>query len=105
MRAPELDDSEILMGAEEVRQERAAIAEYDGLLSRAEAEKLGALESEHYKLSCQTRFACALQTIEFRRDYLALVEKRDGQEHAEKLRAMIQRHWKERRERQAKIPN
>ena len=41
----------------EIREERAAICEFDGLLTREQAEKQGLLESEQYRVACEVRKA------------------------------------------------
>ena len=93
-----MPDKHIIEAADEIQQERAAIAEYEGLLSTEEAERLGLLESERYKLSYQTRFCLALQTLDGRQDYLAMVERRDGLQHADKLRELVKANWSLRKE-------
>lgn len=41
--------------AEEMAEERAAIMEFDGLLTRTEANRLGLLESERWREACEVR--------------------------------------------------
>lgn len=63
------------------------------LMTRAEAAKAGKLDSPEYALACRVRFVCALDTKEGRRRYLDMIERRDGKEYGDKLRAMVREHW------------
>jgi hypothetical protein len=90
-------DSHILNEAEEVRAEREAICEIDGLMTKAQAEKQGLLESERYLLSNQIRFVCAMQGKADRDAYFELVTKRDGQDYADRLRGLAMKHWNEKK--------
>ena len=76
----------------EIFEERSAIAEFDGLLTRADAEKLGLLESERWRKDCEIRYVMNLPFAE-RRPYLNMVEKVRGKEYADKLRNDIQAEW------------
>jgi hypothetical protein len=73
-----------------------AIAEFDGVLPFAEAERRGLLESDQHRISCQIRFACALSKPD-RDKYWIMVEERDGKEYMEKLRELALIHWNEKR--------
>lgn len=64
------------------------------LMTRAEAAKAGKLDSPEYNLSCQIRFACAIDTVDGRRRYLDMIEARDGKEYGDRLREMVREHWK-----------
>lgn len=89
-------DAHIIEDAEEHRKERAAIYQFEGMLSFAEAERRGLLESEQHRISSQIRFACALSKAD-RDRYWQLVERRDGKDYAEKLRELALQHWNEKR--------
>lgn len=68
------------------------------LMTRAEAVKAGKLGSPEYTLACRIRFACALDTVDARRRYLDMIERREGKEYGDKLRAMVREHWKDTKE-------
>ena len=89
-------DTHIIQDAEEYGNERAAIYQFEGMLSFQEAERRGLLESEQHRISSQIRFACALSKAD-RDSYWGLVERRDGKEYMEKLRELALQHWKEKR--------
>ena len=89
-------DAHILADAEEYRNERAAIREFEGLMTTADAEREGALESDRYRISCQIRLACAMSKND-RDHYWTLVEKRDGKEYMESLRELALKHWNDKR--------
>lgn len=89
-------DAHIIADAEELRNERAAIYQFEGMLPYQEAERRGLLDSEQHRISCQIRFACALSKND-RDQYWQLVERRDGKEYAEKLRELALQHWNEKR--------
>lgn len=61
-------------------EERAAIAEFDGGLSRAQAEALAAEE----RFRCEVRYVCKLGAAA--NQYLSLVADRRGQDAADELR-------------------
>ena len=82
--------------ANEIREERAAIAEYDGLLSREDAERLGLLESERYREACEVRYVLAIHGTEKRRAYLCLCEKHRGKAAADRLRDAVRAEWNRR---------
>lgn len=89
-------DAHIIADAEEYGNERAAIYQFEGMLSFKEAEHRGLLDSERHRISCQIRFACALSKND-RDQYWQLVERRDGKEYAEKLRELALIHWNDKR--------
>ena len=80
----------------EIYEERAAICEFDGLLTREEAEKQGKLESEQYRHSCEVRDILNRPLME-RRSLLADIEQRRGKDAADRLRNDIARLWAERK--------
>lgn len=82
--------------ANEIFLERSGIAEYDGLLTRDEAERLGLLESERYRQDCEVRYVFTLP-FEERRGYLEKVEKARGKKHTDILKELIQKEWFRRR--------
>jgi len=77
----------------EIREERAAICEYDGLMPRAWAEQQGMLESESWREACEIRHVLTAMNIEQRRDYFAKVEKARGLAAANKLRDGVRDAW------------
>lgn len=82
--------------ANEIHEERSAIAEYDGQLSRREAEALGLLESERFRESCEVRHVLAIHGSERRRAYLDQCEKHRGKEAADRLRDAVRAEWNRR---------
>lgn len=78
--------------AEEIREERAAICEYDGLMTREQAEAQGELESEAYRQACEVRYVLGLSLIE-RQEYLDRVEKVRGVRAGGELRAAVRKEW------------
>ena len=76
------------LAAREVFEERAAICEHDGLLTRDEAEKQGLLESARYMHDCLVRTVLRMP-FEDRRPFLDSVEKKQGKAAADKLRADV----------------
>lgn len=76
----------------EIFEERSAICEFDGLLTREEAEKQGLLESERWRKDCEIRYVMNLPFAE-RRPYLNSVEKVRGKESADKLRNDVMVEW------------
>ena len=80
----------------EIFEERAAICEYDGLLTREEAEKQGKLESEQYRHACEVRDILSRPLMD-RRALLADIEQKRGMEAAERLRSDMARLWAERK--------
>lgn len=79
---------------QEIFEERAAIVEFDGLLSKEEAEKQGALESEAYRHACEVR-TIAEWPLQDRRDYIDQVEKKRGKKSAESLKDSLLKMWEE----------
>lgn len=80
----------------EVFEERAAICEFDGLLTREEAEKQGMLESEQYRHACEVRDILGRPLME-RRELLADIEKKRGKVAADRLRDDMAKLWAERK--------
>lgn len=88
---------DLFAATEEMAEERAAIREFDGLMTRADAERLGKLESEEWRHACEVRHVVAMSSVSDRREYLDLVEKRRGKVSGEKLRDAVSREWLARR--------
>ena len=80
----------------EIYEERSAIAEFDGLLTREEAERRGLLEAEAYRHACEVRTVAAMPLME-RRAFLDDVENRRGAKAADKLRYGLTQLWLERK--------
>lgn len=72
--------------------ERAPIRDFEGLLTTEDARRLGLLESDRYRISCQIRFACACSKAD-RDRYWQVVEGRDGKAYMESLRQLTLDHW------------
>ena len=77
---------------EEIREERSAICEFDGLLTREEAEARGMLESETYRKSCEIRTVLEMPTTS-RAGYMDRVEKLRGAKAANELRNAVRTEW------------
>ena len=75
-----------------------AIRDFEGLLTTADARRLGLLESDRYRISCQIRFACACSKND-RDRYWRVVEDRDGTAYMESLRELTLAHWTTKRAR------
>lgn len=84
----DLDES-----AREMAEERAAIREYDGLMIRAEAERLGKLDSDEWRHVCEVRLIMRMSSLEERREYFRLIEQSRGKPVADALRESVQRAW------------
>lgn len=84
--------------AVEVFEERAAIAEYDGLLTREEAEKQALLESEQYRHACEVRDAVKrfFPRTDRIAEHLKLIAVKRGQEAADRLRQDVWTMWQKR---------
>ena len=78
--------------AAEIFEERAAICEYSGLLTRKRAEELGLLESMEYLRDCEINTILAMP-FDKRRPFLAEIEIKRGKPHADKLRELVQKEW------------
>lgn len=85
-----LDDVE--QRIHEDQEERAAIRQFDGLMTRAEAERLTMLDSEEYRFACEVRTVLRL-TLPERRQYLELVEKKRGKGACDRLKTAITQEW------------
>lgn len=77
----------------ELFEERAAIAEFDGGLSREDAEKQAAAEVEKHRHECEVRWVIGLETLEARRKYMVDVENVRGKVAADRLRDDVRAAW------------
>lgn len=77
-------------------EERAAIREYDGGMSRSDAERHAARDVEKYRHECEVRWVVGLATLEARRTYLSDVEKVRGKAAADRLRDDVRIAWEKR---------
>lgn len=91
-----MNESDLFAVAEEIREERAAIAEHDGLLSREDAERLGLLEAERYREACEVRYVLTIHGSAARKAYLDACEKHRGKAAADKLRDAVRAEWNRR---------
>lgn len=82
-----------LFDVSEMYEERAAIREFDGLMTREEAERLGKLDSEAWRHACEIRWILKLPSLDERRAFFAKVESARGKAAADKLKADFQREW------------
>jgi hypothetical protein len=80
------DDNQI---ADEIFEERAAILEYDALMTREDAERLAMLESEQYREACEVRSVLKMPSKLARRDYLQRVRDARGDESADRLERLV----------------
>ena len=71
----------------EVFTERAAIAEFDGLLTREQAEAMALTESEAWRHACEVRYIVAMTSNRERVAYVELVAEKRGKPAADRLRA------------------
>lgn len=72
--------------AEEIREERAAIREFDGGLTREEAEKAGLLDSREWLTACLVRHVASMESFEDRKDFVEDYRKKHGDAAADLLR-------------------
>lgn len=77
----------------EIYEERSAICQFDGLLTREEAEKQGKLASEEWREACEVRYICDMPTRKARVEYLSGVEKKRGQAAANRLKGLVMKVW------------
>lgn len=84
--------NDLFSTAKEIAEERSGICEFDGLLTREDAEKRGLLESEQWRTACEVRHVLKMPLAE-RRDFLTDVEKKRGPKAAEELRYLVQAEW------------
>lgn len=89
--------ADLFASAAEMAEERAGILEFDALMTREEAERLGKLESEEWRHACEVRHVVAMSSVSERREYLDLVEKRRGKTAGDRLRDAVSREWLVRR--------
>lgn len=80
----------------EFAEERAAIREHDGLMTREEAERLGRLDAEEWRFSCEVRYLLSLPLDE-RRALLDGIEKARGKAGADRVREGLAREWSARK--------
>lgn len=80
----------------EIAEERAGICEFDGLLTREEAEAQGALESEAYRQACEVRTVLDMPMAK-RSGYLDRVAYLRGDKAANELRNLVRTEWLRRR--------
>ncbi len=71
---------------DEIREERAAVREFDGGLSRDEAERLGMLESREWLTACLVRDVAAMESFEQRKNFVENYRRHHGAEAADALR-------------------
>lgn len=81
----------------EVFEERAAIREFDGLLTREEAERLGLLDAEEWRHACEVRHVLSLGSAMDRRGYLAQAENHRGTKAVKRLRDDVKKEWERRK--------
>lgn len=84
--------NDLFTTAAEIAEERAGICEFDGLLTREEAERQGKLESEQWRQACEVRKALSMPLLE-RQEFLVDVEKKRGKKAADELRSFVQAEW------------
>ena len=82
--------------ATEVFEERAAICEFSGLMTREQAEAMGKLASDDYRAACEVRAVLEMPT-KSRKPYLDLVEVKRGLEAANVLRNAVRDEWTKRK--------
>lgn len=87
----------LLAAAAEMAEERAGILEFDALLTREEAERIGKLESEEWRHACEVRTVLAMKGSAQRREYLDMVDSRRGKVAGNKLRDAVSKEWLARR--------
>jgi hypothetical protein len=78
--------------AAEVFEERSAIAEHDGLLTREQAEAQGKLEADEYRMACEVRTVLAMPFSE-RKPYLSKVDQQRGRSARDVLAKAINDEW------------
>lgn len=84
---------DLFQSASEMAEERAAIREFDGLMTREDAERLGKLDAEEWRHACEVRHVLAMPSRLDRADYLKLVDSRRGKDAGQRLRDSVQREW------------
>lgn len=78
--------------AAELAEERAAIREFDGLMTREEAERLGKLDAEEWRFACEVRTLLAMPPPQCRA-MLDGIEKVRGKTAADPVREAVKREW------------
>lgn len=94
----------LFSSADEIYSERAAICEFDGLITREQAEAQGMLESQRYRESCEARDVVQTyypDSVKLQL-YLAKVLTQRGEKATNKLRADCRLAWKDKRVEAAK---
>lgn len=81
----------------EVFEERAAIREFDGLMTREDAERLGLLDAEEWRHACEVRYVLSMGSPSDRRGYLAQAENHRGVKAVKRLRDDVKKEWERRR--------
>ena len=76
----------------EIQEERAGICEFDGLMTRKDAERMGMLESDAYRMACEVRTVLGWSLTK-RRDYLDMAEKIRGAHAVGELREAVRLEW------------
>jgi hypothetical protein len=90
--------TDLFAAAAEMAARSSAIREFEGLMTREEAERLGKLDAEEWRHACEVRAVLDLPTVAERREYLDLAEKRRGATAGQKLRDAVTAEWLRRRE-------
>lgn len=88
-----MSEDDLFAAIEDFKDERAAVLEFEGLLSREEAERRALLESEEFRHACEVRYVLAIQGSAARKAYLDLCEKRRGKVSADRLRETVRTAW------------
>jgi hypothetical protein len=81
---------------QEFFEERAAIMEFDGLLTREEAERRGKLETEEYRHACEVR-EIASWPLQARRAHITGVEHWRGKAAADRIKSDLLKLWEKRK--------
>lgn len=89
--------ADLFAAAAEIAEERAGILEFDALMTREDAERLGKLASEEWRHACEVRHVVAMASVSERREYLDLVDRLRGKEAGGRLRDAVSREWLARR--------
>lgn len=79
----------------EAFEERAAIRQFDGLMTREQAEELALLDSEAWREACEVRYVALLPDRQSRLNYLADVVKKRGEEAGARLRSLVEKNFAE----------
>ena len=82
----------------EMYEERAAVYEFDALMTREQAEAQALLDSEAWREACEGRSVALMDSREARRAYLENVTKKRGQASGDRLRQLVEKNFKKIRE-------